>query len=174
MKKNAKAKEKSGYINVRLSQLPTMSIWLCRCESKHLVQRTKFSFSLQIPSTDSKMANVEIKYTQLFINNEWHKAANGKTFPVINPSTGEEICQVEEGTRVSISWSVCYSKIHLLFISQADVDKAVEAARKAFDVDSPWRKLEPAARGNLMRKLAGLLRRDMSYLSVRSNSNLLY
>ncbi|CAF1097275.1 unnamed protein product, partial [Rotaria sordida] len=44
-------------------------------------------------SSDSKAPKVEIKYTQIFINNEWHKAANGKTFPVINPSTGEEICQ---------------------------------------------------------------------------------
>ena len=51
-------------------------------------------------STDSKAPAVEIKYTQIFINNEWHKAAKGKTFAVINPSTGEEICQVEEGTRV--------------------------------------------------------------------------
>lgn len=53
-------------------------------------------------STDSTAPQVEIKYTQIFINNEWHKAANGKTFSVINPSTGEEICQVEEGTRVRI------------------------------------------------------------------------
>ncbi|CAF3303480.1 unnamed protein product [Rotaria socialis] len=97
-------------------------------------------------STDSSAPGVEIKYTQIFINNEWHKAANGKTFPVINPSTGEEICQVEEGTR-------------------ADVDKAVLAARKAFDIDSPWRKFEPVARGNLMRKFAGLLRRDIDYLA---------
>jgi acyl-CoA reductase-like NAD-dependent aldehyde dehydrogenase len=50
---------------------------------------------------------------------------------------------------------------------QADVDKAVEAARKAFDIRSPWRLLEPAARGNLMRKFADLLRRDIDYLSVR-------
>jgi len=53
-----------------------------------------------MPTTDSKAPDVEIKFTKIFINNEWHKAANGKTFPVINPSTGEEICQVEEGTRV--------------------------------------------------------------------------
>ena len=46
------------------------------------------------------MTKVEVKYTQIFINNEWHNAANGKTFAVINPSTGEEICQVQEGTRV--------------------------------------------------------------------------
>jgi retinal dehydrogenase len=48
------------------------------------------------------MADVDVKYTQIFIDNEWHKAENGKTFPVINPSTGEEICQVEEATRVRI------------------------------------------------------------------------
>jgi acyl-CoA reductase-like NAD-dependent aldehyde dehydrogenase len=48
-----------------------------------------------------------------------------------------------------------------------DVDKAVEAARKAFHIDSPWRKLEPAVRGNLMHKFASLLRRDIDYLSVR-------
>ncbi len=53
-----------------------------------------------MPATDSKPSDLEIKYKQIFINNEWHKAASGKTFPVINPSTGEEICQVEEGTRV--------------------------------------------------------------------------
>lgn len=51
-------------------------------------------------STDSNTPAVEIKYTQIFINNEWHKAANGKTFTVINPSTGEKICDVEEGTKV--------------------------------------------------------------------------
>ncbi len=61
--------------------------------------------------------------------------------------------------------------VFLRFISprylQADVDKAVAAARKAFNIDSPWRKYEPATRGNLMRKLCALLRRDVDYLSVR-------
>ncbi len=51
-------------------------------------------------SLTSKIPNIDIKYTKIFINNEWHKAVKGKTFPVINPSTGEEICQVEEGTKV--------------------------------------------------------------------------
>ncbi len=50
---------------------------------------------------------------------------------------------------------------------QVDVDKAVEAARQAFHIDSPWRKLEPAIRGSLMRKFASLLRRDIDYLSVK-------
>lgn len=103
-------------------------------------------------STDSNTPAVEIKYTQIFINNEWHKAANGKTFAVINPSTGEKICDVEEGTK-------------------ADVDKAVEAARKAFNINSPWRKYEPVTRANLMRKLANLLRRDIDYLSKLETLN---
>ena len=51
----------------------------------------------------SKTLGLEIKYTDVFINNEWHKAENGKTFPVFNPSTGEEICQVQEGTKVSMN-----------------------------------------------------------------------
>jgi acyl-CoA reductase-like NAD-dependent aldehyde dehydrogenase len=103
-------------------------------------------------SFQCKVPDVEIKYTQLFINNEWHKAVKGKTFAVVNPSTGDEIAKVEEGTK-------------------ADVDKAVEAARKAFHLDSPWRKLEPAARGNLMRKFAALLRRDIDYLSKLETLN---
>ena len=100
-----KSRRKIGYINVLLSTRRMMSVELCRCESKHLVLRALF-YILQILSTDLEMTNVEIKYTKVFINNEWHKAANGKTFPVINPSTGEEICQVEEGTRVSTLRSI--------------------------------------------------------------------
>ncbi|CAF1417794.1 unnamed protein product, partial [Didymodactylos carnosus] len=48
-------------------------------------------------------------------------------FPVCDPRTGEEICQVEESTK-------------------ADVDKAVKAARNAFRNDSEWRKMEAVVR----------------------------
>ncbi len=53
-----------------------------------------------MPGLLLKNSDVEIKYTQIFINNEWHQAINGETFPVINPSTGEEICRVQEGAMV--------------------------------------------------------------------------
>jgi retinal dehydrogenase len=53
-----------------------------------------------MPGLVSNNSDIEIKYKEIFINNEWHKATNGKTFPVINPSTGEEICKVQEGTKV--------------------------------------------------------------------------
>ncbi|UJR18208.1 hypothetical protein I4U23_005109 [Adineta vaga] len=105
-----------------------------------------------MPSLDSKAPQIEIKYTQIFINNEWQKAEKGKTFPVINPSTCEVIANVEEGTR-------------------EDIEKAVEAARKAFHINSPWRTMEPAERGDLMRKFASLLRRDIDYLSKLETLN---
>lgn len=49
---------------------------------------------------DSLLPQLEIKYTKIFINNQWIDGNQGKTFAVINPSTGEEICQVAEATRV--------------------------------------------------------------------------
>ncbi len=79
-------------------------------------------YIFQMSSTDSKTPNVEIKYTKLFINNEWQQAANGKTFSVINPSTGEEICQVEEGTRVCI-------QIFILFFFNLTFSWSVFAGR---------------------------------------------
>jgi hypothetical protein len=73
-----------------------------------------------MPSTNFEATDIEIKYTKIFINNEWHKAENGKTFPVINPSTGEEICQVEEASRVQIhiSFYLCNSSEDLFLIDR--------------------------------------------------------
>jgi acyl-CoA reductase-like NAD-dependent aldehyde dehydrogenase len=36
---------------------------------------------------------------------------------------------------------------------QADVDKAVAAAKAAFKIGSPWRKLDASARGKLLDKV---------------------
>ena len=38
--------------------------------------------------------NPEVKFTQLFINNEFVNSESGKTFPTSNPATGEVITQV--------------------------------------------------------------------------------
>ena len=54
-----------------------------------------------------------VQHTGIFINNEWHTSVSGKTFPTLNPATGEPIIQVQEGDK-------------------ADVDKAVMAATEAF------------------------------------------
>src|SRR5260370_12495124 len=81
--------------------------------------------------------NVKIGPTKLLINGKWVDSVSGKTFPTINPSTGEVITQVAES-------------------DAADVDKAVAAARAAFDKGA-WRKMGASQRGVLMNKLADLI-----------------
>ncbi|CAF1437269.1 unnamed protein product [Rotaria sordida] len=46
---------------------------------------------------------------------------------------------------------------------QSDIDKTIEAAEKSFQYDSPWRKLDSAARAQLIHKLANLLPRVVDY-----------
>ena len=50
--------------------------------------------------------------------------------------------------------------------NQADVHKAVKAARDAFSLGSPWRRMDAAERGRLLYKLADLIERDANYLAV--------
>ena len=51
-------------------------------------------------------------------------------------------------------------------IIQADVDRAVGAAREAFRLGSPWRTMDAANRGLLLNKLADLMERDRAHLAV--------
>src|ERR1700741_1261242 len=89
---------------------------------------------------------VKVTATKLLINNKWVDAASGKTFPTINPSTGEPIAQVAEA-------------------DAADVDKAVRAAREAFE-KGPWRKkMSASQRGVLMNRLADLIEKNKEELA---------
>eukprot|EP00794_Sanderia_malayensis_P020447 gene20447-22463_t len=97
-------------------------------------------------STAVGIKSPEIKYKQIFINNEWCDSTSGKTFPTINPCNGEVICHVQEGDK-------------------ADVNKAVIAAREAFKLGSEWRTMDASARGKLLIKFADLLLRDLQYLA---------
>jgi len=90
--------------------------------------------------------NPEVKYTQIFINNEWCNSVSGKTFSTFNPCTEEEICKVQEGDK-------------------ADVELAVKAAKNAFKLNSPWRTMDASDRGHLLYKLADLMERDRVYLA---------
>ncbi|XP_073908147.1 aldehyde dehydrogenase 1A1-like isoform X2 [Castor canadensis] len=104
------------------------------------------------PDLPAPIANLKIQYTKIFINNEWHNSVSGKKFPVLNPATEEEICQVEEGDK-------------------ADVDKAVKAARQAFQIGSPWRTMDASQRGRLLLKLADLIERDRLLLATMESMN---
>ncbi|KAJ8401532.1 hypothetical protein AAFF_G00378490 [Aldrovandia affinis] len=87
------------------------------------------------------VSDLKIRYTKIFINNEWHESSCGRKIPVFNPANGELICEVEEGV-------------------QEDIDKAVKCARKAFQLGSPWRQMDASERGRMLNKLADLVERD--------------
>ena len=74
---------------------------------------------------------------KMLIGGKWLEAASGKTFPTHNPATGEILAHVAEG-------------------NSADIDRAVIAARNAFE-SGPWRTLTGSERGRLIWKLADLL-----------------
>jgi aldehyde dehydrogenase (NAD+) len=80
---------------------------------------------------------VALPELKLLIDNRWVASESGTTFATVNPSTGEEICQVAEA-------------------DAADVDKAVNAARMAFE-HGPWRKMRASERGRLLYRLAELI-----------------
>ena len=48
---------------------------------------------------------------------------------------------------------------------KADVDLAVEAARRAFKLGSVWRTMDASERGRLLNKMADLIERDQEYLA---------
>jgi aldehyde dehydrogenase (NAD+) len=89
---------------------------------------------------------VAVSATKLLINNRWVNSQSGKTFPTVNPTTGEEICQVAES-------------------DAADVDIAVKAARTAFD-HGPWRKTTGVERSRLLNRLADLIEKNADELAA--------
>jgi phenylacetaldehyde dehydrogenase len=74
---------------------------------------------------------------RLLIDGKWVDAASGKTFDVYNPATGDVIAKVAEGDK-------------------EDVDRAVRAARKAFE-KGPWSKMTPSQRGRIVWKIGDLI-----------------
>jgi aldehyde dehydrogenase (NAD+) len=88
----------------------------------------------------------QVKDQPLFIGGKWVDSVSGKTFPAINPATGEVICQVAEGDK-------------------ADIDLAVKAARKALE-SRPWKTMDAADRGRLLYKLADLVEQNAEDLAA--------
>jgi aldehyde dehydrogenase (NAD+) len=88
----------------------------------------------------------KIQQTECFIGGQWTPAASGKTFETVNPATEEVIAQVAEG-------------------DAADIDRAVKAARKAFE-SGPWAKMDARDRGRLLYKLADLIEEDQEELAA--------
>ena len=92
-----------------------------------------------------------------FIDGEWFDASDGATLDVFDPATGEVISTIPDS-------------------SDADVDQAVQAARRAFE-DPTWRDMIPARREKLLFDLADLIEKngeELAQLESLDNGKLLH
>jgi 1-pyrroline dehydrogenase len=87
--------------------------------------------------------------SQMFIDGDWADAASGETAAVINPATEEEIAQVPKG-------------------DASDVDRAVAAARAAFDT---WSQTTPQDRSKALHAFADAIEADAEMLSGLEQAN---
>jgi phenylacetaldehyde dehydrogenase len=94
---------------------------------------------------DKRVTSFVKERRKLLIDGKWVDAASGKTFPVQNPATGEVIAHVAEGDR-------------------QDIDRAVKAARRAFE-SGAWPRLTPSERGRLVWKLGDLILENLEELA---------
>src|SRR5262245_41170659 len=85
------------------------------------------------------------KLKRMLIDGKWVPAASGKTFASHNPATGELLATIAEG-------------------DASDIDRAVGAARRAFE--GPWSKLKPYERQAMLLKLADLVEKHFDELSL--------
>ena len=97
-------------------------------------------------SFTTQASKVKPRVTQLLIDGKFVNSVSGKTFDTYNPATEEKITSVQEA-------------------DVQDVEKAVKAARKAFD-EGPWRRMAASERGRLLGKLADLVEKNIDELSA--------
>ena len=87
---------------------------------------------------------------QAFINGRYVDAASGKTFECVNPATGRPLTRVAAGDR-------------------EDVDRAVKAARAAFE-KGHWSRMAPAQRKKRLQKFADLIDQHATELALDRKS----
>jgi aldehyde dehydrogenase (NAD+) len=93
--------------------------------------------AMQIPTIDPTVtAFLDGAPKRLLIDGKWVEAQSGKTFETINPTTGEVLARVAEA-------------------DAADVDRAVRAARAAYE--RGWGESKPSERSRLLNRIADLL-----------------
>jgi betaine-aldehyde dehydrogenase len=101
----------------------------------------------QVPTRELPKAARQVK---MIIGGEYADAHDGQTFEVHNPATGEVIAHAPLG-------------------GKEDVDRAVDAARKA--LDGPYGRWSAAKRGRTLQKFAELARRNVEELAQIDREN---
>ena len=82
------------------------------------------------------------------------------------PNMPHALCVIESLNSTSGQSQCMYELICSSAFTQADVDKAVQAAKDAFRLGSPWRRMDATDKQDLMIKLADLIERDRDYIAV--------
>jgi len=90
-------------------------------------------------------AKAQPKPGKLFIGGKWVDAASGKTYPTLNPATGEAITVIADA-------------------DAHDADAAVRAARQAFE-SGPWPEMAAADRGRLLWEIGDLIDQNADELA---------
>src|SRR5512141_1623731 len=80
------------------------------------------------------LPGAKVSFSQLFIDGDFVPSSGGRSFPTTNPATGAHLADVAEA-------------------NEDDVDRAVAAARKAFET-GPWPKMPARERGRLLARIA--------------------
>ena len=91
-------------------------------------------------------ASVKVRQTKMLIDGKWLDSTSGRTFETINPTNGKPIANVAEGEK-------------------PDIDKAVKAARRAFE-KGPWKKMSARERGKCLNRLAQLVEDNIQELAA--------
>src|SRR5687768_3493684 len=91
-------------------------------------------------------------YDKLFIGGAWTAPSSSAVIEVRSPATLELVGRVPEAV-------------------EADVDAAVEAARRAFD-EGPWPQTPPAERAAVLTKFSNILRERGSEMTTVISSEL--
>jgi betaine-aldehyde dehydrogenase len=96
--------------------------------------------------SSDQVAEPDLGYTPkgLYIGGQWQEAADGRTFETFNPSTGKKLGD-------------------LPYAGAADVDRAVQAAKKAF---AEWRRVPMRERAKCLEALAGRIREQRNLLGM--------
>ena len=81
----------------------------------------------------------------LFIDGQWADAASGRSFETPNPATGETLARVAEG-------------------EAEDIDRAVRAARRAFE-EGPWGRMTTSERGRIIWRIGDLINEHLDELA---------
>ncbi len=100
----------------------------------------------------SSATTADVVHSRMVIGGETVDAADGQTFDVVNPATGKVIATAPLG-------------------GKADVDRAVEAARRAFDDRKGWATWPAGKRGRTLAKFAALVKQHSEELATLESRN---